>query len=265
MQPFVSPGRHGAARVSSRDGLTLIELVVVIAILSAIAGLVTSFFPGMVQRSSGAVGGASAMDLVRALERHRTRAGRFPDGYDSLIEAPYTLYSAIPTAARRQLKPKDLDNADRSVLHSYGITTTWMHAAPDGQAVTWQPLSNTKALDVTAGGFAADDVAALDASRIDPDVLFGRGTRRGTVNESFVVLGIGDRCSLVGADRELSRAPTTPGASASLDPHDHYMRYAFVFRLDRDDRRPLQFLGTVAFAETGIVTGNDLMRQWWKK
>lgn len=265
MQPFVSPGRHGAARVSSRDGLTLIELVVVIAILSAIAGLVTSFFTGMVQRSSVVVGSASAMDLIRALERHRTRSGGFPDGYDSLIEAPYTLYSAIPAAARRQLKPKDLDNADRVVLHSYGITTTWMHAAPDGQAVTWQPLSNTKALDVTAGGFAADDVAALDTSRINPDVLFGRGTRRGTVNESFVVLGIGDRCSLVGADRELSRAPTTPGASASLDPHDHYMRYAFVFRLDRDDRRPLQFLGTIAFAESGIVTGNDLMQQWWKK
>jgi prepilin-type N-terminal cleavage/methylation domain-containing protein len=262
MQPKIAPGRHGAARVFLQGGLTLIELVVVIAILCAIAGMVSSYGSGMVRRSGGAVGGASLMEVMKAVERHRTRHGRFPDGYDSLIGAPYTIYAGIPAASRRQLRPKDLDNADRVVLRGFGITTAWMHAAPDGQAVTWQPMSTTKALDVTAGGFAADDVAILDTSRINPDALFGRGTRKGTHNESFVVLGIGSRCSLVGANAEMVQAPVAPAVSAATDPHDVYMRLALVYRLDRDDRRPLQLLGAVAFTDTGISTSSDMARTW---
>ncbi len=265
MQSKVPPGRLGAVREFPKAGLTLIELVVVLAILSALAGLVSAYFPDLIRRSGGAVGGASLMDLMKALERHRVRSGQFPDEYDSLIEAPYTLYSAIPVAARRQLRPKDLDNADRLILRANGIKTAWMHVPPNGQPVTWQPLSSTKALDVNAGGFAADDVAALDPTRINPDVLFGPGTRRGTVNESFVVFGIGDRCTLVGAGAELVQAPLAPVTSAALDPGDRYMRLALVFRLDRDDRTPFRFLGAVGFSETGIATASDMSRKWWAK
>lgn len=265
MQSNLSPGRHGAARVFHSGGLTLIELVVVLALISAVAGLVSSLGGGLVRRSGGAIGGSSLMELMKAVERHRTRLGRYPDGYDSLIGAPYTVYEAIPAASRRQLRPKDLDNADRQVLRGFGITTAWMHAAPDGQAVTWQALSNTKALDVNAGGFAADDVAILDTSRIDPDALFGRGTRRGTANESFVVFGIGSRCSLVGANAELVQPPVAPASSGATDPHTYYMRLALVYRLDRADRRPLQLLGAVAFTDTGIATSSDMARSWFRR
>jgi len=265
MQSNTSPGRHGAARVFLQGGLTLIELVVVIAILCAIAGMVSSYGSGMVRKSGGAIGGASLMEVMKAVDRHRTRHGRFPDGYDSLIGAPYTIYAGIPAASRRQLRPKDLDNADRQVLRGFGITTAWMHAAPDGQAVTWQPVSATKALDVNVGGFAADDAAILDTSRIDPDTLFGRGTRKGTANESFLVFGIGSRCSLVGPNAEMVQAPVAPAASAATDPHDFYMRLALVYRLDRADRRPLQLLGAVAFTDTGIATSSDMARTWHRK
>jgi len=265
MQSKLPPGRHGAAREIPPAGLTLIELVVVLAILSALAGLVSAFFPDLIQRTGCAIGGASLMDLMKALERHRARLGQFPDGYDSLIEAPYTLYSAIPAAARRQLKPKDLDNSDRLILRANGIQTAWMHVPPNGEAVTWQALSATKALDVNAGGFAADDVAALDTTRINPDLLFGPGTTRGTINESFVMFGIGERCTLVGVGAELAQAPIAPVTSAALDPGDRYMRLALVFRLDRDDRTPFRFLGAVGFSETGIATASDLSRKWWAK
>jgi hypothetical protein len=96
-------------------------------------------------------------------------------------------------------------------------------------------------------------------------MLFGQGTRKGTANESFVVFGIGSRCSLVGANAELMQAPLAPVASAATDPHDFYMRLALVYRLDRGDRRPLQFLGAVAFTDTGIATSSDMARTWHRK
>jgi prepilin-type N-terminal cleavage/methylation domain-containing protein len=262
MTPHNKTQRGLFLRSRGRGGLTLIELVVVVALLSAVATMISRMGPGLVRQSASAVGGASLMDLMRAIERHRTVHGRFPDGYDSLIEAPYTLYSGIPDRARRQLKPKDLDNADRLVLRANGITTTWMHSLPLQEPVTWQAMSAAKAFDATAGGFAADDVAALDTTRIDPDRLFGRGTRKGTVNESFMVFGVGNRCTLVGS--ELAQAPVGVPTSAVTSPQRRYLRLALVFRLDRDDRIPFRFLGAVGFTDAGIVTGSELAQEWWR-
>jgi type II secretory pathway pseudopilin PulG len=243
--------------------LTLIELLVVVALLSAVAAMISRMGSGVVEKSAQAVGSASLTELMRALERHRMRHGVYPDGYDSLLEAPYTLYTGIPERSRRQLKPKDLDNADRVVLRANGINTTWRHSLPLEEPVTWQVMSSVKAFDSFAGGFAADDVAALETARIDPDRLFGRGTRKGTINESFVVLGVGNRCSLVGA--ELSQAPVGVPTSAVTSPQRRYLRLALVFRLDRDDRTPFRFLGAVGFTESGIQTASDLAQGWWRK
>lgn len=166
MLSYVENRRSNSTRSRGSRAFTLIELVVVLALLSAVAAMVSRMGSGMVEKSAHAVGSASLMDLMRAMERHRAIHGTFPDGYDSLLEAPYTLYRGIPDRARRQLKPKDLDNADRIILRANGITTTWMHSLPLEEPVTWQAMSNVKSFDSFAGGFAADDVAALETARM---------------------------------------------------------------------------------------------------
>lgn len=255
---------HGSSRPSARStpatALTLVELVVVLMVVCIAAGMVAWVGTRVLRRSVVMASAAIASEVAAAVARHHARTGSWPDGFDSLIEAPYTLYAAIPAAARRQLKPKDLDNADRSVLKAHGITTTWMHAAPGGAGVSWQELTDRKALDVTAGGFLADDVAALDTRRINPDDLFGHGCTLGTPNESFVVLGIGSRCSLVGPSAELSHAPVLAAASMALDPATSYRRLALVLRIDRDDPRPVRWMGVVAFGESGIETVHAMVR-----
>lgn len=262
MHPSISPGRHGAARAQSNSAVTLVELVVVVAVIAAVAGMVSAHFPSLLQRATATASSAALVDIRLAVERHRLRTGRFPDGYDSLLQAPYTLYTAIPDASRRQLRPKDLDNPDRRILRDHGITTTWIHAAPTGQPVTWQPVSSAKALDVHATGFVSDDVAILDTTRIDPNALFGPGIRKGTPQESFLVVGLGARCSAVGAGAELAEAPVTPGSGHGLHPRRQYLRFCLVYRLDRADRRPLSLCGTIAFTDTGIVNATDLRQRW---
>jgi hypothetical protein len=265
MQPNNSAVRPHAVRPRfPTAALTLVELVVVLVVIAAVATLVAHLGGSLIQRSAGVSGATTASELVRVIGTYHARTGRYPDGFDSLIQAPYTLYSAIPTAARRQLKPKDLDNADRAILAAEGISTTWMHAVPGSEPVTWQETTGNKAFDASAGGFASDDVAALDTSRIDPNSLFGPGIRRNTVNESFVLFGLGSRCTLVGPGADLAQAPVMPPTSAALHPSENYMRFALVFRLDRDDARPLRFLGVVGFGEKGVQTVPDFLRAWWR-
>lgn len=246
-------------RLPAVRAVTLVELVVVLVIVCMATGLVAWVGAQLLSRSVAMASAAVASEAAAAVGRHQARTGGLPDGFDSLIEAPYTVFAFIPAAARRQLRPKDLDNADRPILAAHGITTTWMHPSPDGSGVSWQELTDVKALDVTAGGFASDDVAALDTRRVNPNDLFGRGVAKGTPNETFMVLGIGPRCTLVGPAAELSEAPVLAAASRALNPAGFYRRLALVVRLDRDDPRPVQCMGVVALGESGIETVQRLV------
>lgn len=244
--------------------LTLLELVVVLAILVALAGAVLGAIPALLRQTSAATAGAGAAQVDAALQYFFSTQGRYPDGYDSLIEAPYTLLSSLPKGSLRQLKPKDLDNADRPILAAVGIRTTWMHALDPGtEGVTFRSVTSTKAFDSTAGGFAADDVAALDTDRFDVDAAFGPGTRTGGSNEIFAVFGLGPKCTLVGADGGMLAAPVTFGGTAKTDPMIAYQRYGLVFRLDRDERRPARFLAAVVFDEDGIKTAVRKASDWF--
>lgn len=248
-------------RIPGIRAVTLVELVIVLVIVCMATGLVAWVGAQLLRRSVAIASAAVASEVASAMGRHQARTGGLPDGYDSLIEAPYTVFAFIPAAARRQLKPKDLDNADRPILAAHGITTTWMHPAPDGSGVSWQALSDTKAFDATAGGFASDDVVALDTRRVNPDDLFGTGVAKGTTHETFMVLGIGPRCTLVGPAAELSEAPVLSAASRAADPAGFYRRLALVVRLDRDDPRPVQCMGVVSLGDSGIQTVQRLLSE----
>jgi len=262
----IAPGRANPLFRWPCRGLTLVELVVVLAILAAVAGIVLGSIPALLRQTSAASAGAGAAEVNAAIQYFKTRKYCFPDGYDSLLEAPYTLLKTLPKGSLHQLKPKDLDNADRPFLAAVGIRTTWRHnPTNDAEGVTFRPLTNTKTYDATAGGVAADDVAALNTAEIDVDALFGPGTRRGGINEIFAVFGLGPKCTLVGGDGGILFAPVTYGSTAATNPMDFYQRYGLVFRLDRDEGRAAQFLGAVVFDHDGIKTASQKASEWFTR
>lgn len=248
----------------SRNGLTLIELVVALAVLVALAGIVSLAAPGLLRRSSAAAGAASADGLNRAIEIHRILNGTYPDGFDSLLEAPYTLYRRLPAGSLRQLRPRDLDNADRPILRAAGITTTWRHDTNVTDGVTFAPPTGIKAFDATAAGVAADDMAELHPTRVNVNALFGAGTRKGTPTEVFLVMGVGARCTLVGPEGGLIDAPVSFGGTVGTHPARFYQRYGVVFRLDRADREKLRYLGAVVFDDDGIKTAGTKVQGWFR-
>ncbi|MCE9604855.1 MAG: prepilin-type N-terminal cleavage/methylation domain-containing protein [Planctomycetia bacterium] len=70
-----------------RRGLTLIELVVVVAILAVLAGLVIPKLGFMRERAAAAGAAATQQQLVSTIETYRTSTGTYPMGLDTLTTA----------------------------------------------------------------------------------------------------------------------------------------------------------------------------------
>jgi prepilin-type N-terminal cleavage/methylation domain-containing protein len=71
---------------SPRVGLTLIELIIVLAILSVLAMIVIPRMDGLQNNANHAAAAASVSDTVRYLQTWRVSKLRYPDGWDSLTD-----------------------------------------------------------------------------------------------------------------------------------------------------------------------------------
>ena len=76
---------HPINRRPSVRGLTLIELVVVLAILVALAGLIIGNFPNLIKKASGSTSANTIQDISRALNARFTTKNSYASGYDSLL------------------------------------------------------------------------------------------------------------------------------------------------------------------------------------
>ena len=71
--------------------LTLVELVVVLVLVCIVAGMAAWVGTRLLRRSVAIASAAITSEVLAAMARHHARTGSWPDGYDSLIQAPYTL------------------------------------------------------------------------------------------------------------------------------------------------------------------------------
>ena len=120
-------------------GLTLIELVVVIAILVVLGGLMVQNLPNMMKKTHL----AKCSDTISALNNtwNQTYASnmRYPDVYDSLLAAGgSSLDPRLTAGLQSQLTPAALTAADIAALKSVGITRVVdLQSIASGQSVTY--------------------------------------------------------------------------------------------------------------------------------
>lgn len=82
------------------------------------------------------------------------------------------------------------------------------------------------------------------------DTLFNNSTG---VFDKYILLGVGARSTLVGADRSLLEAPTRSSAVSGNDPKSTYQRYGVVFGLrGAAASRQAVFIGVVGLDSTGL-------------
>jgi type II secretory pathway pseudopilin PulG len=69
-----------------RSGFTLLELVVVMFILMALAAIIVPLFPNMVERAHRASQATNESEITKAVQLYQGLYGNLPDGYDLLTD-----------------------------------------------------------------------------------------------------------------------------------------------------------------------------------
>lgn len=247
---------------SAARGFTLVELLIVLAILAVTAGVIVSRFGAVDQQARLTVSISNMNDLTRTVDSFFTlNDGHYPDGWDSLLDATDTtaIYAGNGNAQQNSgvyaswlvsspITSSELISMRRVTSNIVGAgpagaivtvydhdpTTTSANTSTDGATVrTLATGSDCAFVDDTAGGSGEGVYASFN---LTPDPTY-----------RLLALGVGPHCNMIGSrDGGLAEAPVAddiaPGQTYS------YRRFIALFKVftDQADGRPFaEFVGLV--------------------
>lgn len=252
----------------ARRGLTLIELVMVLAILVVLGGLVVQGMPNMLKRTHLAKCSDTIWSLNNAWNQEFATSVRYPDRYDSLLgTGGNALYGPLPKGLTDQLTTLDLTQPDVDALRAIGITRLYdLATVAAGANVTDRaapldvpPADNARVL-ATGGKVArlnlATHLSAGNVLQLKRHLLRNSATGAyGDISSRvrYIVVGVGPNCTAIGSGRRIQETPVHFGASDTINPANVYQRYLMVFSLvtDATDANKVD-----AYFET--AAGNDI-------
>lgn len=218
-------------RRAPRLGLTLLELVVVMTILIALAGILVALFPGFLNLAHTSTGATNMPELNKVFQMHRQVQRGWPNYLDNLVDDAGSLYAKLPgdpTSAGYFLEPLSLDADQAQALREAGLTHVFNltddadidDATYDcyGEGVVAPELADAE--EVAAGLTVARLVGLGDIAKF-----------KGHEDAVYVVFGVGQATPLVGEGGMMQDAPVHFGDEANTRPNDVYSRFAAVFRL----------------------------------
>jgi len=241
-----------------RRGLTLIELVVVIAILVVLGGLLVQNLPNMMKRTHLAKCSDTISSLNNVWNQSFASNVRYPDVYDSLISGS-TVDSRLTAGLKAQVTAGTLTAADIAALKTIGITRVVdLQTTTPTQSVTYDaaPYGATARVLAAGGNVTELNLSAHEAAgnilqlkrhmvrQADGSMFDDRA------NVRYVVFGIGPNCTAVGSGRKIQEAPVHFAGDDTINPTSVYQRYLAVFSLATDAT------GTVT-ANFEAMAGND--------
>ncbi len=249
----VAPGRitkdiaTNESVLKSRVGLTLIELVVVMAVLGVLAAMLLPKFEGLQNAANHTATGSSISDLNRLIGVYKTSKTVYPDKWDSLMDNSGTalwtagnagsqvkgLHTQLVTGTTAKLTTATLTDAEALGLQSAGINTLYNVAATVATATRAGDAFNAPAT-LSSGMTVAIINTASDNGKKIIDRFYRQngvtGGVSGTVNGSntnnkLAVFGVGPLNSLI--PNSMMEAPTYGNANATYV----YNRLLVVFQL----------------------------------
>jgi prepilin-type N-terminal cleavage/methylation domain-containing protein len=245
-------------RRSSRRGLTLIELIVVMLILAAVAGLVLPLLPSMVTRAHTSTGATNISEVAKAIQTHQATYLKYPSNFDSLITGT-GVATYLPGAASGDLVVLNATASHVDALQDSGITTIaqMVEGAVGGDwNPTFYPYGANKALSPKSAPIST--AIALNTPMATLSLAakqrLGLATDADTV---YVVFGLGGYTTMQG--KTLQEAPVHFADKQDEGPNAAYGRYGVVFQLTSGTTALENALLTqvVAFHDDGVVNLGD--------
>jgi len=215
-----------------RRGLTLIELVIVIAILTVLGGLVVQTFPNLMRRTHI----SKCSDTISALNRTWGESFalnmRYPDRYDSLLTPAGAKYARLSPALGDLITPTALTATESAALAKIGVRNV-VDLDPTAADATYDSAPLTALKRTIASGNVALLPLPVGSASDDWNENPLRLKRHLETDDTvkYVVFGIGSNSTAVGSGRLLQEAPTYFAESDSVNPNQIYQRYLAVFSI----------------------------------
>ncbi|MEM9828320.1 MAG: prepilin-type N-terminal cleavage/methylation domain-containing protein [Planctomycetota bacterium] len=235
MRKFSRSDRRGVA------GFTLIELIIVLAVLASLAALVVPTLGFVKDQTDTSLAGYGGQLALNNLETFKAATGRYPNRLDSLIDDTGNFYAPIydisgGTAPYIGEVTGSSDFIWYFIENGGGMSEVAVHDSTNvpgssgfdpNRAGVSAPISSTPLNIVRAGtthtGKRSQIISTCFPNQDPVDVAAGRATV--PEGHTLVLMGIGASNSAVGAT--MTNAPLAPTKSA-YDP-DEYDRFIAVF------------------------------------
>ena len=255
---------------NTRRGLTLIELVVVMVILAALAGILIPNLTGMTTRAHASTSATNAGEITKAVQTYQVQYLGYPNNLDSLLTniSSGTLATYMPSGGT-DVTTTTLATADGTLaaLTHAGITSvTQMVESTAGAS------SGTYAWSATFYPYAAPLTGStpLTTTLADGNKLLGLNGLAAArefgapATAKYVMLGVGKYSTL---NRVMQEAPVHFDDDSSGSPAVSYARYLTVFQVTEADGttglEKAKLLGVVALHDDGVSGVSSHLAEYW--
>lgn len=236
-----------------RRALTLVELIVVLLILVALAGVLLPRFPGILTQAHVAATTTNVPTIQTAVETRRLlRAGDIGNNFDALVVDPAGAPS-IPSymAGSTFWEPLTLTPDDGAALAAIGVTRLVPSNAP-GSLVD----NNATFGSHTLAPSAASAVCAMQVGPTADAAMLASFNMTPAPGARYLALGIGSFCTLIGSSETatMSEPPIHFGDTADTRANLTYARYMLIIELQNAGtaNASARYLGAAAPHENGL-------------
>ena len=267
-----------------RPGLTLIELIVVLMILIALAGILIPMLPGMLGRAHNSTCATNIGETTRAIITYQQLYSQYPNNWDALGDGTkiidyFANGAALPASqggpgtnpGNGELTALTLTAAEASALTGTGITTVQamvptFASAPAGFDPTFNNYSSTTpatgAVAIKTGTVLAGLDPANNANALARCITFNLST-----TGRFVVLGVGPRNSMIG--KTVQSAPVHFPDQTVINPEYAYMRFCAIFRVSDSavgaNITQATLVGVAPIMDSGLGGIDDHLQGWFQQ
>ncbi|HYV39568.1 MAG TPA: type II secretion system protein [Gemmataceae bacterium] len=277
-------------RAAYRRGLTLMELVVVMSVLIALAAIIVPLLPGLLGRAERSSRATNSQEIYKAVQLFESMYSHYPTDWDALGDGSATpcnwldgtdgVHGNIGLKTGGPLQLSTLTAAQVSALTGAGINRVQLFSttAPttnSGQDVTFNPYSSLTDRSTAGSGQAISTTSNLVILTSLGQFQLNLSDNASTSTGTYVVFGLGKRTSLIGVG--MNEAPVNFFDNAALSPDSRYSRYGVVFQVSGVsatnasagatgpiiDFAHAKFVRVIRFGGT-LGVGDDAIRDFWK-
>ncbi len=219
-----------------RHGLTLLELVIVMTILVALAGIAVGMFPRLMGRAHIASCAGNLPELTKAIQMYEaTSMDGYPDRMDTLVVgnelAPFLPFSngEIRGVFVDEPTSDEVEALDRAGIRQVTVMST--NSGGDWHASFWPYNASPE-----VGAPLQNISDSMNLAFLDPGVAQAEGISTNGPEDRFVVFGLGSPCRMFG--RTINEAPVHFSDGLDGNPNERYMRFVAVFQVAGHVRNP---------------------------